>query len=435
MKIALRNWVLCALVLALGVLPAWQVRAQPPQQSEYDLAKGVVEKVRSGQTTLEKAFADGLLSRPVLLAIVGDEQALDPGRGFWNPAEETYKWTGFLVAKYPEILNDNVFLDYGVRLRLALYFFRQRDNRGAQIMEKIIDEQSREKPDTNVLMTALYRLSQYYLQTNDNQKAVAVALRVRDFNVTTSSQANILLSAARGAWAAGEKERANEIYQDVIALGYGWATGHAYREMATHLTDEGKREEARALLQKPIDGLNADQIRVVLDMDLAHSYFETGEWDEAKKWAQAAVRQYESLANPIKNHNLEIFYEQAKNYARQVEAAQNNPVDVMTRQIRVTMPADATAPVRTFFSVNAQRALTIRVQSNDPALKVWIFRDAQGRVNSRFQTVGVAVAPEIIHSKLQPEVTVSFDELPDKIFRIPVIVTARPPTALLGEKP
>jgi tetratricopeptide (TPR) repeat protein len=308
--------------LGSGVLPAC---AQPPQESEFDRAAGIVEKVRSGKITLEKAFADGLLTRAVLVEIVGTEQALDPGRGFWNPGEETYKWTGFLIEKYPEIFDEKMFLGYGVRLRIALVFMRQRDPRGAQIMEQILTELPREKTDKAILMAALYNLSLYYRSIGEDKKAIETAFKVRDYDTTPADQANILLGAARAAEASGDKAGAKDIYNQIVELGYGWATGQAYIGLAHQLFREGKLEEGRALLKKPIDGLNADQIRVVLDDHLASSYFGTGEYDEARKWAAAAVKQYESLAAPIKNHGLENFYESSKRMPQQIEAAKNNP--------------------------------------------------------------------------------------------------------------
>jgi tetratricopeptide (TPR) repeat protein len=423
MKIVLRFCLALAIVApALGVLPA---RAQPPQETEFDRAAGIVEKVRAGQTTLEKAFDDGLLTRPVLLAIVGEEQALDPGRGFWNPGEETYRWTGFLIQKYPEIFGEQLLLGSGVRLRIALYFFRERDPRGAQIMEQMLKEQPRENPDTKILMAVLSNLSKYYRATGETQKALDTALKVREFDVPPASQANILLNAARAAEAGGDKASAKDIYHQIESLGYGWATGQARIGLAYQLFAEGKLEEGRAMLKKPIEGLNGDQIRVVVNDHLARSYLGTGEFDEARKWAQAAVTQYEALGAPIKNHGLESFYESSKRMPQEIEQAQNNPVQLGARQIRVQMPANADVPVRTYFSVNARRALTIRVSANDPAIKVWIFRDPQGLENFRYQNIGVEVGPEILKSGGRPEVTVSFAELPDKIFHIPVNVVVK----------
>ena len=420
MKSAMRNWRVF-FVLVLGVLP---VHAQPPQQSEFDRAVGIVEKVRAGQTTLEKAFDEGLLTRPVLLAIIGEEHALDHGRGFWNPAEETYKWTGFLVEKYPEIVEEQPFLSYGARLRIALYLFSKRDARGAQIMEKILQELPRQNPDKAVLIAVLYRLSNYYGGIGENEKAIATSLKIREFDVEPADQANILLGAARGAWAAGDKENANKIYREVIGLGYGWATGHAHSDMAGHLMREGKLEEARALMKQKLEGWNGDQFQVILSSRLAQSYLDTGEWEQAREWAQTAVRQFEALEEPIKNHGLESYYESAKRLPEQIERAQANPIELHTRQIKVQMLKDAKEPVRTYFNFHSHRIVTPKITANDPAIKTWIFRDAHGYESGKYKMVGLEIGPEIWKREGLAEITISFAEFPDLVFHIPVIVTA-----------
>jgi tetratricopeptide (TPR) repeat protein len=422
MKTALRYCRLFIIAaLALGVLP---VRAQPPQDDEFARAEKIVERVRAGELTMEKAFDDGLLTPPVLLAIVSSEKSLDAERGLWNPGRETYKWTGLLVEKYPEIFENQTFLGYPARIRIAMYFFSKRDPHGAQMMEKIIAELPREKPDVQVLMAALYNLGNYYLGTGEYDKAIATSLKVREFETTPAQQSNILLGAARGAWAAGKKETANRLYQEVIALGYGWATGHAHSDMAGHLMAEGKLEEARALMKQPLTGLNGDQFQVILSAQLAQSYFETGEWDEARKWAQTAVKQYEALGAPIKNHGIEGTYENAKSLPARIDRAQTTPVELLTKQIHVQMAPDATEPVRTYFYVTSYRAITPKIIADDPALKVWMFRQPYG-YGGKQKMIGVSIAPEILRREKSAEIVVSFDEFPDVKFHIPVLVTAR----------
>jgi tetratricopeptide (TPR) repeat protein len=419
MNKALRSLAVLALVLAPGVLP---VRAQPPQDDEFAAAAKIVERVKAGELTMEKAFDEGLLTRPVLLAIVSSEKALDAERGLWNPGQETYKWTGLLVEKYPEIFENQTFLGYPARIRIAMYFFNKRDPRGAEMMEKIIAELPREKPDIQVLMAALYNLGNHYLYTGEYDKAIATSLKVREFETTPEQQANILLGAARGAWAAGKKDVANKLYQEVIALGYGWATGHAHSDIASHLMAEGKLEEARALMKQPLQGLNGDQFQVILSARLAQSYFETGEWDEAKKWAQTAVQQYEALGNPIKNHGIESTYENAKSLPQQIEQWQKTPVQVMVQKITVKMPKNATQPVRTYFNVNSYRAITPKIVASDPALKTWMFHEPYGYRSRSYKMIGVEVSPEILQRETKPEITVTIEEFPDIVFHIPVAV-------------
>jgi tetratricopeptide (TPR) repeat protein len=428
MKIAFRKRMLCALVLMLGVLPAWRAGAQPPQEDEFAAAQKIVERVRAGELTMEKAFAGGLLTRPVLLAIISSEKSLDAERGLWNPGQETYKWTGLLIEKYPEIFENQTFLGYPARIRIAMYFFSKRDPRGAAMMEKIIDELPREKPDIQVLMAALYNLGNYYLGSGEYDKAIATSLKVREFETTPAQQANILLGAARGAWAAGQKDVANKLYEQVIALGYGWATGHAHSDMAGHLMADGKLEEARALMKEPLEGLNGDQFQVVLSGQLAQSYFETSEWDEAKKWAQTAVEQYEALGAPIKNHGLEYSYENAKRLPEQIEQWQRSPVQLTTQKITVKIPENATQPVRTYFNVSSYRDITPTIVASDPAIKTWTFHEPYGYRSRKYQMIGVEISPALLQRETKSEIAVTIAEFPDIVFHIPVEIKAKKET-------
>src|SRR5690606_5562397 len=110
----------------------------------------------------------------------------------------------------------------------------------------------RENPDKRILLAALYILSNYYRGSGQHTKAYETASKVKEYNLTPIEQSNILLGAARALSATGDKEGALVAFEEVVDLGYGWATGHAYKDMAEILFRDGKKEEARALLQTPI---------------------------------------------------------------------------------------------------------------------------------------------------------------------------------------
>jgi tetratricopeptide (TPR) repeat protein len=420
MKIAMRNWLsLIALALVSGVLPAY---AQPPQDDEFARAQKIVEQVRAGQTTIEKAFDEGSLSRRVLLAIISTEKALDPGRGFWSPGEETYRWTGFLIKKYPEIFDEKMFLGYTARIRIALYFLSQNDARGETMMTQIIDEQPRENPDMTILMSALTNLSSHYSAKGETKKAVETALAIREFETPPAKQAIMFLMAARAARDGGDKENAFKLYEQIPEFGYGWATGHARSDMAEILMQGGQLEAARALLKKPLEGLYGDQLQVILSGRLAQSYFQTGQWNEAHQWAKTTVAQYEALGAPPMSVGIGYAYEDAKRLSAEIDRVQSTPVELLTKQINVQMPKNATQPIRTFFTVRSYRAVTPKISSDDPAIQGWLFRQSPG-ADGNLKMIGLAIGPEILQREGKAEITVSFAEFPDVTLHIPVTVT------------
>ena len=216
-----------AFVLGLFLSGTVTVMAQPPGTTPHQRALKVVEKVRNEKFPLEKAFAQGMLDKQTLLLIVGDDKLPDPDHTLWDSGQAANRWTGFLLEKFPEVLTEIDQQEAAVRIRVSLYLRSKGDRRGTEILEKLIGEQSREQPDKRILLSALYILSNYYQGSGQHAKAYETASRVKEYNLTPSEQSNILLGAARALSAAGDKESALVAFEEVVELGYGWATGHA----------------------------------------------------------------------------------------------------------------------------------------------------------------------------------------------------------------
>jgi tetratricopeptide (TPR) repeat protein len=397
-------------------------QAQPPETPTQEVVAKVVEKMRAEKISASKAWDIGLLSKATLLYALSEGKLLDPGRNLlWNPTPETFEWAQLLIDKFPEVLQQPGNLDSAVRLRVALLLMSKRDARGVEMMEEMLAEMPRDRPEPVILDALIYKLSAYYRSKGDNGKALETTLVIREFNSSPADKANTLLNAARTTQAMGDREGAKKLYEEVAGYGYGWATGHAYSALAEYLFRDGKLEEGRALLKKPIEGRNADQIRVVLNQRLAQSYFETGEWDLARQYAKATVDQYNSLSNPIQNHGLEWIVESAKNLPRQIDQWKDKPVQVSPTKINMQKTADENSEaVHTYFHISSYRAITPKASSTDPDVKVWLLQSPEGYDSKNYRMMGIEISPAALKKELKAEIVVTVKEFPDVTFRIPI---------------
>jgi tetratricopeptide (TPR) repeat protein len=415
-SLCLLSGVLSPVLLSGFALPA---RAQPAAQSMNDGLNAVIKKMREEKLSPQAAFDQGILTKKLLVMALGDTHIIDPGRPMWSPTQESTQFAAVVIEHFPEVLEDPLSLNQTAQARLAIYLMDRGDKRGPELMETIIDDMPRNGVDLTVLDTMLYRLSSYYHGKGEYAKAIATSLRVKEFTTNAPMVANILLNGARAATSAGDKAGAKKLYDEIIAQKYGWATGHAYSDMANQLIQEGKVEEARELMKRPLEGDNGDQFRVIMNGRLAQSYFETAEWDLAAQWAQATIDQYKSLANPLQNHGLEYSPESAKRLLQEIEQWKKSPVMLAPETI-TTRSKGAGETIRTYFNVQSYRKLTITVESPDKSVKISDYQLPYGFENKKNQMFGLDITPEKADADYDTELTLKIAEFPDKVIKLPV---------------
>jgi hypothetical protein len=411
--------VVCAAALALGVLPA---SAQAPALSEKTAQ--VLKTMRDEKISAQKAFDDKLLTKEILLYALGDKELLDPGDAKWNGAPETMAWAQLLVEQFPELLEQPGALSPAAQLKVAQWFFSKQDKRGEPIAENVLKTTGREKEDWEDINTALYSLANYYREIGETEKSIATSLRIEGFTKDPKQISQHIYSAVSVALQADDKARAQQLIDKIIGYGNGELTGYAYMMMANQLSREGKWEEARAVLQKPIAGEGAELARVQLDSQLMQSYFERGEWDEARKWAKLTVEHYNALSEDDKKKKeyLKWTIENAKNIPSQIEQWQKSPVQTYNTQIRVRVAPGETEPVRTYFNVNSYRDFTVKAAADNPDITAWPLQSPQDYEMRQYQMIGVEIAPAALQKSGKAELTVSFDEFPNTTLKIPIVI-------------
>jgi tetratricopeptide (TPR) repeat protein len=411
----------CVAALALGVLPA---QAQAPDKALSEKTTLVLKKMRDEKISAQKAFDNKLLTGDVLLYALGEKEVLDPGDAKWNGAPETMAWAQLLVEQFPELLEKPGALSPIAQIKVMRWLLSQKDARVETLAESILKNNATGKPDLENVGSALYTLSSYYQEKGETEKAIATALRIEEFSKDPQKIGSHIFYAVSIATQAGDKARAQQLIDKIIGYGNGELTGRVYMVMANQLSREGKLEEARAVLQKPIAGEGAELARIQLDSQLMQSYFSRGEWDEARKWAKTTIEHYNALSEDDKKKKeyLKWTIENAKNIPGQIEQWQKGPVQTYNTQIRVRVAPGETEPVRTYFNVNSYRDFTVKGVADNPAISVWPLQSPQDYDMSAYQMVGVEIAPAALQKSGKAELTVSFDEFPNTTLKIPIVI-------------
>jgi tetratricopeptide (TPR) repeat protein len=425
MKIPHRLFVAVAVAasLALGVLPA---RAQPPQQTPSEKTALVLKKMRDENISAEEAFDDGLLTKDVLLFALGEDGVLDTQPGQWQGSPETMAWAQLLAEKFPESVARPAELPIGVQVKLARWYFSKNDARGVEIMDNILKNLSRENPDMRIASTVISLLARHYSEIGEYEKSIATSLKAQEFTQEPQFLSSFIFTAARTAATAGDTAQAQKLYEQIVETGGGWAKVQSIIALSQILSKQGKVEEARALLQKPLDGDNADEMQIQLDNQIMQTYFQRGEWDEALKWAKTTIEHYDALEKNDRKEMLKWTVENAKRMPEQIAQWKKSPVQLYTREISVRVADGETEPARTYFNVNSYRDITVKAASDNAAIGVWPLQSPENYSANSYQMVGVEITPEAfpkaVGEETKAEITVSFEEFPDTTFKIPVKV-------------
>jgi|GEM_PF-5939144 len=415
-----------AFVLGLFLSCTALTSAQPLETTHSERAIKVMQQLHAQSISLEQAFAQGQLDKQTLLLIVGDDKLPDPKHSLWDTGPMGYRLTGFLLEKFPEVLTEIDQQTSEVRIRVGLYLQSKKDERGAAIMEKIIAEQPLKQPDSKILLSALYNLSNFYQRIGQPLKGYETAVRVKEYNLTPEAQSNILLTAARALSAAGEKENAMVAYEEVIDLGYGWATGHAYVDMARLLTQDGKKEEARALLKTPITGANSDMGMVLTKSSLMHSYYADGDWEQTRHWGQATIDQYENSSKSVRG--LEWSAESAKNILESIKQWEKSPVRSYTESIVVALPDPAPEYFYVHLNVSSYRDFTMQASASDTSIELLPLLSPHGYDGRTYQQFAVKIPSKLLQNAAKHQLTLTFTEFPDVKFEIPISARAKTDT-------
>ena len=231
-----------------------------------------------------------------------------------------------LLARHGDaLLEQPEALPLVARVALADFYARQKDARAIALYESVLRERVAGGKSVRPV-SEVWSLAGFYRDTGEVERAVATYLRAGDYSTSRHMIDEMKIEAARLLRANGKSERAGLLYQQVQSEGAGWMKGMALYDEARALMAQGQHEEARQLLKTPVEGKNAEQVKVGLLALLGDSYLRTGDMEEARRYSRSALEQYNGLSKPLQGEGLREVVHAAQERLRTIEE-KSAPVD------------------------------------------------------------------------------------------------------------
>lgn len=418
-------------------LPAQPAVSPPtPRPSlRTDRIQAVGDRLRDGTLTPDKVLQDDGLTPHELLKML--EQR-------WFPAKDRIILAGLLVKHGAHLLvpaetmgpRAKLALEPRLKLALAEYFRSVLDVRAVPLLEERLA--AIKQPDPKSLVPELNLLASYYVETGQFQKALELYLQAPRYSTNPEYLASHLMHAARIYRQLGNEAKAQELQAQVAQHGFAWVTGMMRWEQAAAFMEKGRHDEARRLLQEPLTGRYADQVRVGLLSLLAKSYYRMAEFDSARKYGTMAQEQYRSIPNPMQGEGLERQLETAREIVLWSEQWSQSPLVCEPAQMRIAWPAAKTEkPIMQRLAIRAFRAipveLSLEVAPLDTRIKARLedgWRQHEYFVEKR---VTIEIAPQAMEGavagKWQATLVLKSAAFADRQVRVPIRMEAPQPIA------
>ena len=310
----------------------------------------------------------------------------------------------------------------GVRYRLA------KDRRCIPLYESVLAEKG--LPGYTIEV-ALCGLAWYYRSVGEYQRALDVWLREQQLATEPSNIANGLLEAMDLYVKLGDQAKADELRRRVPSYGYAYASGIAYCQEAEVLIGQGKHDAARAVLAQPLEGRYADQVRIAIYALLARSFYMTGEYATALKWANAATEQDDRYGAALRGEGLEGAASDARQCALWIRRWRSRRIAGSPEVLRIHAFQDEPL-IRREIRLSTQHPLPLAVSSSDHRIKVSLASpDPQQSLFYSERVVQVDLLTRDIHERLSGQVVVTGESGMDHVvLEVPVDVTVDSPMSV-----
>lgn len=264
-----------------------------------------------------------------------------------------------------------------------------------RLLEQIKGEELRKRE-----VPALYGLHSYYLAMGRTEQAGDTLMSAPQYTTKLSVLGNTPVEAARLYRVAGLNEKAATAYALAEKSEFGWSAGMALYDQARMLMARGKHEEARKLLKKPVEGAYSQQVEVGLLSLLGQSYYETGDFKEARRYSQLTIEHASSLTL-LSNEGLEQLVFVARDTLKSIEQWEKQGVIVEPRELKVTVGPDQKSSITRRLRVRSFRDVSITASSDNPLIKVWVNDSGWAQENTNKTEKETEVIVEIALAGLQ----------------------------------
>jgi tetratricopeptide (TPR) repeat protein len=321
------------------------------------------------------------------------------------------------AAQSPEKWSDPV------RLAVADYWASVGDERAVALYEGLLAEKER-AGQAERWVPELEKLARYYQTVGQPVKGAEVMTRMEKYTTDAAQIGNGWVEAARLYRQAGEDEKAEALYRKVIETPseWGWAKGLAIYDHTSTLISVGKYEEARKLLQTPITGQYADQIKIALTANMAWSYYLLGDFDEAQKYCLKAIAQYNSLRHPLQGEGLEAELAKSQAILDQVEDWTHEPIKCDPLHVDVLVSQNAKEPIERWVTVVAFAPTPLEATCSNPKITIQITDNWQRNSLTMELRIKVKIAAEAVNQPFESALILRSDKYPGWKLTIPIYV-------------
>lgn len=301
-----------------------------------------------------------------------------------------------------------------------------------ELYEAMLQEKAKQPPTQETWIPALANLGFYYMNTGQPQKAAETWMRAKNYSTNPQWLADATSEAVRLYVQLGNEPKANQLAAQVQSYGYGWYTGSTLIDRARGLIARGKHKEARELLQQPVTGPRADQIRPLLLSQLSRSYYLTGEFEAAQQYAQAAISGYQALSIPKPAAGLKAVVGRSEERLRWIARWRTEPIICSPGHLDVRVNPDEMQTgiiVRRFF-IRTPRPVSFNISSDNPLVSAHVTEGTVDQTNQSYfsqnyfsqQEVTVEIAPQAAKQGATTTLLISSPQLPKAVVRVPVRV-------------
>lgn len=329
--------------------------AVPPEVSAAVVAMPLVlDQLRSGDLTPAQAWEQGLLSAADLIYAIGQVKSKPDTR-------LRHALVALLIEHEPQRVATPSSLPTYVKLEAARYLSSMNDARVTGLYQELEQEARNLPPQPTDLPTVsalLNGLAEYSQKRGDLHKALEWLQQ--DQSYYSQPNAGSLLQEARLYRALGEEAKAQEIYQKVQSSASGWMKGMALYDQASTLIAQGKHEEARKLLNTPIIGQNADQMKIGMLALLGYSYFQTREFEQARRYSKQAITQYGALINPLQGEGLQEIAEAAENRLQMLDTWKDKSFEMPLKNLLATRGDDGVYHARLYIHSLTDQQIVVK---------------------------------------------------------------------------
>ena len=340
-----------------------------------------LERIAADLTSAEDVWAEGQLTGEDLIRF------LDGAPLKWEDATCT-AIAGLLARRGGERIADIGTLSARARIWLGVYYRLAKDSRCIALYESVLAMEGLPGHTTEV---ALCGLAYYLTDAGELARAAEVWLREERLSAEPSSIALGFLGAARLYSRMGNERKADDLYARISQYGYGWATGMALYDRARLLIAKRRYAEARALLDAPVAGRYADQIRVPMMVAAATASYREGDMVGTKRYSQAALAQYRALPSPLVGEGIEGVLDEAEDCLRYAEGWLTAPLQVHPSALYVSLgPPTRQQPLT--FTVKTFRHVPLVVATEHGRVRVAEGQSWQRRTHAMFCSTTMAVS-------------------------------------------